>query len=104
METKLIIPEGKCICPVCKGTGRRPLPEDMRRYANVMAGYRASDDTLSCNNCGGQYMFGQARGYVGINRNGESCTHSYSGKTVGNCLHEYVCAHCGDTYQIDSGD
>jgi hypothetical protein len=49
-------------------------------------------------------MFGRATGQVRLNNAGEPCTHSYSGETAGRCLTEYTCKHCGDRYQIDSGD
>jgi DNA-directed RNA polymerase subunit RPC12/RpoP len=70
----------------------------------VIAGYDKTTDTFGCNNCGGQYMFGRATGQVRLNNAGEPCTHSYSGETAGRCLTEYTCKHCGDRYQIDSGD
>ncbi len=98
--------ENKFMCPVCKGSGRRPVPEDMRRYKNVLAGYDAGTDTLECDNCGGQYMFSKPTGWVGPNRDGEPCVHDYkgSGQKVGRCATEYTCKHCGDRYVIDSGD
>jgi hypothetical protein len=49
-------------------------------------------------------MYGRPRGEVRLNRDGVPCTHSYTSRTVGRCLTEYTCSHCGDTYQIDSGD
>ena len=92
-------------CPVCNGTGRRPVDEKLeRRYVGVIAGYDKDTDTLACNNCGGQYMYGSPKGTVRLNRDGEPCRHSYRSATVGRCLTQYTCDHCGDTYQIDSGD
>ena len=73
------------ICPVCNGTGK------------------TSDGGL-CRNCGGQYMYGTPRGTVRLREDGTPCTHSYTSKTVGRCLTEYTCEHCGDRFQIDSGD
>ena len=89
-------------CPVCNGTGRVAAGD--YKYKNVVAGYDKDTDTLACSNCGGQYMFGTPRGKVRLNKQGEPCTHLYHSKTVGRCLTEYVCEHCGDRYQIDSGD
>lgn len=90
------------VCPVCNGSGRRPAGD--YRYKNVVAGYDASDDTLPCHNCGGQYMYGRPKGQVRLNKEGQPCTHSYQSATVGRCLTEYTCQHCGDRYQIDSSD
>ena len=96
----------KGVCPVCNGTGHMPCPDHLRQYgvSNGWYGYRAEDDTVTCNNCGGQYMYGTPRGEVSLNKNGEPCKHHYSSKNVGRCLTEYTCEHCGDRYQIDSGD
>lgn len=89
-------------CPVCNGTGRRPAGD--YQYKHVTAGYDQATDTLDCNNCGGQYMFGRPRGEVRLNKDRQPCTHSYLSRNVGRCLTEYLCEHCGDRYQIDSGD
>jgi hypothetical protein len=80
------------------------VPAGDNKYKSVIAGYDKTTDTFGCNNCGGQYMFGRATGQVRLNNAGEPCTHSYSGETAGRCLTEYTCKHCGDRYQIDSGD
>ena len=92
------------ICPVCNGTQRVPVPADMERYKNVIAGYDKATDTFPCTNCGGQYQWGKPTGEVRLNKEGQPCKHKYSAKTVGRCLTEYTCEHCGDRYQIDSGD
>lgn len=92
----------KCVCPVCDGTGR--IPAGDYKYKNVVAGYDKETDTLACNNCGSQYMYGRSTGEVRARPDGTPCTHSYESKTVGRCLTEYTCKHCGDRYQIDSGD
>lgn len=89
-------------CPVCNGSGRRSAGVDP--YKKVYAGYDELTDTLPCNNCGGQYMFGRPTGKVRLNLLGEPCRHVYIGKTVGRCLTEYTCTECGDRFQIDSGD
>lgn len=89
-------------CPVCNGTGRVPAGD--YQYKHVVGGYDHLTDTLACTNCGGQYMYGTPRGKVRIREDGTPCTHSYRSKTVGRCLTEYTCEHCGDRYQIDSGD
>jgi hypothetical protein len=91
-------------CPVCNGSGRVPVPAHQQRYKHVYSGYDKETDTLACSNCGGQYMFGRPTGEVRLNKEGEPCKHSYSGRTVGRCLTEYTCSECGDSYQIDSGD
>lgn len=89
-------------CPVCNGTGRRPAGDTP--YKTVLAGYDPATDTLKCNNCGGQKMYGRPTGKVRANKAGEPCIHKYTSKTVGRCLTEYVCTECGDTFCIDSGD
>lgn len=94
----------KGTCPVCNGSGRVPVSPEQERYKHVYAGYDKDTDTLRCTNCGGQYMFGQPTGEVRLNKEGNPCKHSYTSKTVGRCLTEYTCEHCGDRYQIDSGD
>ncbi len=92
----------KGICPVCNGSGRRPAGD--YKYKNVLAGYDRETDTLQCNNCGGQYMFGRPTGQVALNLLGDPCKHNYISQNVGRCLTEYKCTECGDRYQIDSGD
>lgn len=89
-------------CPVCNGSGRKPAGDD--KYKHIYAGYDKATDTLPCTNCGGQYMYSTPKGEVRLNKEGQPCKHSYSSKTVGRCLTEYTCEHCGDRYQIDSGD
>jgi DNA-directed RNA polymerase subunit RPC12/RpoP len=74
------------------------------KYKSVIAGYDQATDTLPCTNCGGQYMYGSPKGQVRLRDNGEPCVHEYTSQTVGRCLTEYTCKHCGDRYQIDSGD
>lgn len=95
------------ICPVCNGTGHMPCPDNLRHYGQINGwfGYRAEDDTVTCNNCGGQKMFGKPTGKVNLRRdNGQPCVHEYSGTEIGRCYTRYVCKHCGDTHNIDSGD
>jgi hypothetical protein len=94
--------ETKGTCPVCNGSGRVPAGDS--QYKHVRAGYDKDTDTFGCNNCGGQYMYGQPRGEVNLNQEGVPCTHLYVSKYVGRCLTEYFCVHCADRYQIDSGD
>ena len=93
-------------CPVCDGTAHMPCPDHLRKYGVEYGwyGYRACDDTVDCTNCGGQYMFGAPTGQVPVNKDGVGCTHSYTSMNVGRCLTQYTCTHCGDRYQIDSGD
>jgi len=89
-------------CPVCNGSGRMPAGDN--KYKHVIAGYDGSDDTFGCSNCGGQYMMGRPTGTVRLREDGTPCTHAYTSRTVGRCLTEYTCTHCGDRHQIDSGD
>lgn len=89
-------------CPVCQGSTRVPAGDS--KYKRVIAGYDSDTDTFGCTNCGGQYMFGRSTGQVKLNKDGVPCTHTYQSKTVGRCLTQYDCLHCGDCYQIDSGD
>lgn len=90
------------VCPVCNGSGRVAAGDSP--YKHVIAGYDRSTDTFNCTNCGGQYMMLHPTGKVRLNKEGEPCKHTYKSRTVGRCLHEYTCEHCGDRYQIDSGD
>lgn len=90
------------ICPVCNGTGRMPAGDS--KYKHITAGYDQSTDTFACSNCGGQYMFGRPSGKVKLNKEGNPCRHSYVSSNAGRCLTDYNCVHCGDRYQIDSGD
>lgn len=94
------------ICPVCNGTGHKPCPENLRYYGQKSGwyGYRASDDTVDCDNCGGQMMFGKATGKVPLREDGTPCKHEYTGESPGLCLTEYTCKHCKHSYQVDSGD
>jgi len=89
-------------CPVCNGTGRRPAGND--QYKHVYAGYDKETDTLACNNCGGQTMYGRPTGRVPLRPDGTPCKHEYTSATVGRCLARYTCKHCGSSYEIDSGD
>jgi hypothetical protein len=92
------------ICPVCNGSGRVPVPAHQQKYKTVYASYDADTDTLSCNNCGGQTMFGRPTGKVPLNHSGEPCVHQYTSRNIGRCLTEYTCSECGHRYEIDSGD
>ena len=96
----------KGICPVCNGTHQMPCPDNLREYGikNGWYGYRAEDDTVTCNNCGAQYMMGRPMGKVRLRPDGTPCQHEYDSVTVGRCLTEHTCKHCNDRYQIDSGD
>ena len=89
-------------CPVCNGSGR--VPAGNHRYKEVISGYDKNTDTFGCLNCGGQYMFGRPTGQVRLNNAGQPCTHTYESSNAGRCLTNYKCIHCGDRYQIDSGD
>lgn len=92
----------KGVCPVCNGTCRIPAGDN--KYKNVIGGYDKETDTFECRNCGGQYMYSRPKGEVNLRPDGTPCKHEYKSTTVGRCLTEYNCIHCGDRYQIDSGD
>jgi hypothetical protein len=89
------------ICPVCDGTLRRPANDTS--WKTIIAGYDSSTDTLGCDNCGGQTMYGRATGIVLLNKDGNPCTHEYTSDTIGRCLTQYSCKHCNYKYIIDSG-
>ena len=93
-------------CPVCSGTGHMPCPDYISESSkrNGWYGYRAEDNTVSCTNCGGQTMYGQATGQVRLREDGSPCVHEYTGRNAGRCYTIYTCKHCGDRYDIDSGD
>jgi len=91
-------------CTVCAGSGRVPVVPELERHKRYISGYDPVTDTLGCSNCGGQYQWPKPTGLVKANRLGEPCVHQYTGRTIGRCLHENVCLHCGDYHQIDSGD
>lgn len=93
------IPTGYCRCPKCNGSGVMPLTDKEKTYS-----WNKGRATRECDNCGAQYQMCQSRGYVRPNREGTPCLHSYSGKNVGNCLTKYTCKHCGEQFEIDSGD
>jgi hypothetical protein len=90
------------VCPVCNGSGRRPAGDDP--YKKVYSGYDSETDTLACNNCGGQTMYGRPTGKVALRPDGTPCKHEYTSATVGRCLTRYTCKHCGSSHEIDSGD
>ncbi len=94
--------EGYGVCPVCNGSGRTPAGDN--KYKSITAGYDKETDTFGCNNCGGQRMYGQPTGEVQLRADGTPCKHEYDYKKLGNCYHGYTCKHCGDRYEIDSGD
>jgi uncharacterized protein with PIN domain len=95
-------PEGFALCPVCHGSCRIPATGE---WKSVMAGYDKATDTFECDNCGGQTMYGKAKGYTKIDpATGEGCKHEFVGRKAGNCYHVYTCTKCGSSYDIDSGD
>jgi hypothetical protein len=92
----------KGVCPVCNGTLRVHAPEGNRFKS---CGFDAATVTNPCRNCGDQYQFSSGpTGAVPLNRDGQPCTHEYTGRQLGNCYRGYDCKHCGDSYSIDSGD
>lgn len=90
-------------CPVCQGTGREPYPEGVKVHSSAY-GYDPQTHTIPCTNCGGQYMYSAPTGMVPLNKKGLPCVHVYLVERVGNCLYQYKCLECDDTFQIDSGD
>lgn len=86
-------------CPVCLGSGEVLLSEQDLTYS-----WNKNKTHRACHNCGGQTMYGRATGQVRLRDNGTPCTHEYRGRTIGRCLTEYTCSHCGDNFQIDSSD
>lgn len=90
------------VCPVCNGSGRVSAGDN--KYKHVLAGYDKDTDTLSCTNCGGQYMYGRPTGKVPLRPDGTPCKHEYTSTTVGRCLTRYTCKHCESSHEIDSGD
>lgn len=94
--------QGYGVCPVCNGAGRVAAGD--YKYKHVVAGYDKEADTLACTNCGGQYMYGMPTGEVPLRKDGTPCKHEYTSRTIGRCLTEYTCNHCGSRYEIDSSD
>ena len=87
------------LCPICQGTKRQKLRDDEKAFS-----WNRGKEDQDCRNCGGQYMFGTPTGYTKKDPiTGLGCPHSYTAKTVGNCLTEYTCTFCGTKHQIDSG-
>ena len=91
--------DGYGACPVCNGTCQVELTLDEKRYS-----WNKDKTHRPCHNCGGQYMYGRANGEVRLNSTQTPCIHSYTSTNDGRCLTGYTCIHCGDRYQIDSGD
>lgn len=114
-------------CSVCLGSTRRPVPEETRKYIKhnarwnhwSIAGYEPAGPgpfvdgqgyeggTLPCTNCGGQTMSLKATGQVRLRPDGTPCKHEYKlrdGSNPGRGWYRYECRHCGDQYDLDSGD
>lgn len=72
-------------CPKCNGT----------KYYN----------NTPCNNCGGQYMFGEPTGFTRYNKLGVPCLHAYTiTYSTSRGYHTYKCNYCSSEFHIDSGD
>ena len=91
------------VCPVCDGTMRMPAGDWPQHWKKHTTGYDEATDTLNCNNCGAQTMYGQPTGQVLLRPDGTPCKHEYNAESVGRCLSRYTCKHCSHTYEIDSG-
>jgi uncharacterized protein YbaR (Trm112 family) len=101
-ESELDIPKGYAVCPVCNGERRVPYEG---RYASVVAGFDPETRTIPCQNCGGQTMMGEAKGYTTKDpATGLGCRHLFHEAQIGNCYHRYTCQRCKLWYDIDSGD
>lgn len=90
------------ICPKCNGTGRMNAQDTP--YKAMYPNYDKDTDTLPCNNCGAQYMYGTPTGKVLLNKQNVPCLHEYTESNIGRCLTQYICKHCNDRYIVDSGD
>lgn len=101
MLTNPVFPRAVGTCPVCNGAKRQAYKG---QYADSCAGYSKVDNTIPCQNCGGQYMMGIPTGFVWHNKQDQPCTHQYEYLEQRNCSRVYRCTQCGDSYSIDSGD
>lgn len=90
------------ICPVCNGTTRRNAKNVNSK--TVYADYDPETDTLPCNNCGGQTMYGKPSGRTPLRDDGTPCIHEYNARSVARHHTIYTCKHCNYVYNIDSGD
>lgn len=90
------------ICPVCSGKGR--VTAGNRSWKRFMQGYSQKDDSLPCQNCGGQYQFSVPTGRVNLNESGSPCVHEYKVQKVSGFMIEYVCDRCRDQYVVDTLD
>lgn len=90
------------ICPVCNGSKR--MSAASIAYKSGYRGYDADSDTLPCNNCGGQTMWGEPSGVVSLRDDDTPCVHEYDCRKKGRCYHVYYCKHCSYSFDIDSGD
>lgn len=105
------VPKGHGVCPCCKGTGRVPLEDHdewMRTWPGGLPYYDEDTDTKTCQNCGGQMMWGTAVGYTklpdGAPEGSAGCLHQFTPRNMGRCYTLYTCNHCKTEYGIDSGD
>ena len=85
----------------------------MRKWKGVLSYYDPETDTKTCQNCGGQTMYGKPLGYTKVDPNtppmqflidGLGCHHEYVGRNAGRCYTIYTCKKCGSSYDIDSSD
>ena len=97
------------VCPVCNGTKREPVQEDLRgqNWLKTNKSYDETTHTRNCYNCSPKGMFvnGEPKGIVPLDRDGNPCKHRFEETQLGRCWYSYKCANgCGESYQIDSGD
>ena len=74
-------------CPVCSGYGGWNL--ELNAYGDKRH-FKAF-----CSQCHGW-------GWVHKGGLNETCVHSWSERTIGNCLHEWTCTQCGQKREVDS--
>lgn len=105
-----VAPREMGICPICNGSGKQLLAPTTGRVIGRPPETRyywpqyAERGWMECRNCGGQTMGGVASGRVYLRPDGTPCAHDFKGHNAGRCLSRYECSHCGDRYDIDSGD
>lgn len=75
------------LCPVCQGYGGWHLKLD--------AYGEGKHFDCHCSQCNGW-------GYVPGDSKSATCIHTFSDRTIGNCLHEWKCTKCGEIRVVDT--